>query len=114
MAGQNVWVKSGKVMDLLVGATTTSTGAWRYKDAPKATIQATVTGTGAITAGITIEVSNDGTNAVGTALGTISLSGTTSASDGFTTDAPWKYIRARVTSTGGAGTISSIDVNLGV
>ena len=78
--GANVWQKSGQVRDLLQGATTTATGTWQYKDSPYATYQATVSGTGVVTATVVIDVSNDGTNAVGTALGTISLSGTTTAS----------------------------------
>lgn len=98
---ENVFVKSGKVSNVVTGVTAISTSAWVYKDAPKATIQATVTGTGAVTATVVIDCSNDGVNACSTALGTISLSGTTSASDGFTTDAPWKFIRARTTAISG-------------
>lgn len=100
---ENVVVKSGKVSNVVTGVTTTDTGDWIYKDAPKTTIQATVTGTGAVTATVVIDCSNDGVNACATALGTISLSGTTSASDGFTTDAPWKFIRARTTAISGTG-----------
>jgi hypothetical protein len=102
---QNVFVKSGRVTDILpsAGTTTTATGNWYYKDAPKAAIQAVVAGTGAVTATIVVEVSNDGVNAISTALGTISLSGTTTSSDGFTTDAPWKYVRARITALTGTG-----------
>lgn len=104
----NCWVKSGHVNSMWVDgsvafATTTSTGAAVYKDSPKATIQATVVGTGAVTATVVIDCSNDGTNWCSTALGTITLSGTTSSSDGFTTDAPWKYVRARVTAISGTG-----------
>lgn len=98
---ENVFVKSGKVSNVVTGVTGANTGAWVYKDAPKTTIQATVTGTGAVTATVVIDCSNDGVNACATALGTISLSGTTSASDGFTTDAPWKFIRARTTAISG-------------
>lgn len=109
---QNVWVKSGRITDILVSATTTTTGSWMYKDAPNATYQATVSGTGAVSATIVIDVSNDGVNAVTTALGTITLSGTTSASDGFTTSAPWKYVRARITAI--SGTNATVNVNQGV
>jgi len=109
---QNVFVKSGRVIDLLKNATTTTTGPWMFKDAPKAAIQATVVGTGAVSATITFEVSNDATYAISTLLGTITLSGTTSASDGFTTDAPWKYIRANVTAI--SGTSATVNVNQSV
>jgi len=113
----NVWVKSGKVMDL-PGPTTTEftadgTGKWVYKDSPNSAIQATIVGTGAVAATVTIQCSNDQTYAVSTSLGVISLSGTTFASDGFVTqNAPWKYIRAVVSSSSGTGI--SITVKMGV
>ena len=112
MAGSNVWVKSGKVHDLIQGATTTVTGDWKFKDAPKASIQATVSGTGAVSATVVIDVSNDGVNATATPAGTITLSGTTSYSDGFVTDSPWKYIRAHITAISGTG--AAVSVNFGV
>jgi len=95
---QNVFVKSGRVIDILASTAATVTGAWMFKDAPKSTIQ--VVATAAAT--VVIEVSNDGVNAVATALGTVTLAG--AGSDGFTTDAPWKFIRARVTAN--AGTVN--------
>ena len=112
MAGSNVWVKSGRVTDLLKNVTTTVTGDWKFKDAPKSAIQATVSGTGAVSATIQFEVSNDGSAAISTLLGTITLSGTTLVSDGFTTDAPWKYLRAKVTAISGTG--ASINVTQSV
>lgn len=114
MAGSNVWIKSGKIYNLLgTGVTTTGAGAWLYKDSPHATFQATVVGTGAVAATVTIEVSNDATYAVSTVAGTITLSGTTSSSDGFTTtSAPWKYIRANVTAISGTG--ATVNVTMGV
>lgn len=108
-----VFVRSGRVTDLLPSTTTGDvTGSWRYKDAPKSAIQATVVGTGTVSCTVTIQASNDATYAVATAVGVITLSGTTSSSDGFTTDAPWKYLRAVVSSS--SGTISSISVTMGV
>ena len=87
--GQNVWVKSGRTYNLLgTGVTVTGAGSSVYKDSPYATFQATVVGTGAVTATVTIEVSNDNTYWCATPMGTITLSGTTSNSDGFTTTAP--------------------------
>lgn len=110
----NVWVKSGHVMNLLVepGRTTTGAGSLVHKDSPKATFQATVTGTGAVTATVDIEYSNDGVNVVDTVGGTITLSGTTTHSDGFTSDAPWKYVRANVTAVTGTG--ATVQVYMGV
>ena len=92
---ENVFVKSGRVIDILAVQSGTPTGSWMFKDAPKTAIQAVSTAA----ATIVIEASNDGVNAIATALGTITLAG--AGSDGFTTDAPWKYIRARVTSNAG-------------
>lgn len=110
----NVRVSSGTVNQLLgdSGVTTTATGATKYKDSPYSTFQATVTGTGAVSATVLIDASNDGTNWCSTVLGTITLSGTTSASDGFTTTAPWKYVRARVTAISGTG--ATVTANIGI
>ncbi len=109
----NVNLKSGYVHGLLVGKTTTGAGDWKYKDSPHATFQAIITGTGAVTATVDIEVSNDGVNVVDTVAGSITLSGTTTHSDGFTTQhSPWKYVRANVTAISGTG--ASVDVLMGV
>jgi hypothetical protein len=110
----NVWVKSGKVYNLFPepGVTSTTTGSGVYKDSPYSTFQATVTGTGTVSATVVIDVSNDGTNWVATSLGTITLSGTTSSSDGFATTASWKYVRARVTAISGTG--ATVQVYMGV
>lgn len=113
MAGSNVWVKSGNVLTLMTGQTSTGAGGWKYKDSPHSTFQAVVSGSGAVTATVSIEVSNDGINACSTAAGTITLSGTTSSSDGFTSQhSPWKYVRANVTAISGTG--ASVDVYMGV
>jgi hypothetical protein len=109
----NVWVKSGHVHSMPVNgaatsATGTATGNAHYKDAPQTTFQGIVAGTGVVTATIIIDCSNDGTNWCSTALGTITLSGTTSATDGFTTSAPWKYVRARVTAISGTGAVVTV------
>lgn len=110
----NVRVTSGYVMNLFpeAGVTVTGAGAFLYKSSPKATYQATVSGTGAVTATVTIEYSNDGVNACSTVGGTITLSGTTSSTDGFTSDSPWKYVRANVTAISGTG--ATVKVTMGV
>lgn len=110
----NVRVSSGTVNQLLgdSGVIATSTGATKYKDSPYATFQATVVGTGAVSATVVIDASNDRTYWCSTVLGTITLSGTTSASDGFTTTAPWKYVRARVTAISGTG--ATVTANIGI
>ena len=110
----NVWLKCGKVYNLFPepGVTSNTVGTKIYKDSPFATFQATVTGTGAVTATVLIEGSNDGVYWCSTPLATITLSGTTSSSDGFTTQAPWKFIRANATSISGTG--ANIQVYMGV
>lgn len=80
------------------------------------TYQAQVDGTGALTATIEIYVSNtDPVNNVGTnglLLGTITLAGTTTATDGFTINAPWKWTWAKLTAISGTG--AAVNVTLGV
>lgn len=65
------------------------------------TVQATVSGSGTVSATVIIDVSNDGSNWIAN-LGTITLSGTTSDTDGFVYDAPWAAIRARLTAVAGS------------
>lgn len=108
----NVNVKSGYVHNLMSGVTTNTTGSWVYKDSPYSAFQAVVEGTGTVTATVDIEVSNDGVNAVDTVMGTITLSGTTSHSDGFTSDAPWKYVRAVTSNV--TGTNATVNVLMSV
>jgi hypothetical protein len=121
MSGQNVWVKCGKVYNLTpTGGITTAVptnGTPVYKDSPYATFQGIVTGTGAVTASVAIQASNEeatmnGTKSNWITIGTIILSGTTTATDGFTTVAPWKYMRASVTAISGTGT--TLEVLMGV
>jgi len=100
----NVFVKSGRVVDILAPTVAaTVTGSWMFKDAPKSSLQ--VVATAAAT--VVFDVSNDGINALDTTLGTVTLAA--AGSDGFTTDAPWKYIRARVTAN--SGTVSVLICN---
>jgi hypothetical protein len=105
-------VNVNQVSALLENITTTTTGLGRYKISPLSTFQAIVVGTGAVSATVIIDCSNDGVNWNTTPLGTITLSGTTANADGFTTNAPWKYVRARVTAITGTG--ATVVVNMGV
>lgn len=98
-------------------ATTVVASSPIYKESPYGTFQAIVTGTGAVTATVSIQVSNetDTFNAAKTnwiTLGTISLSGTTTATDGFTTVCPWRYVRANVTAV--SGTSATVETIMGV
>lgn len=86
---------------LIFSATTTKTGT------PVAvpvgnhtrTYSASVDGSGAVSATVIIYGSNDGMK--WRDLGTITLSGTNSDSDGFPSVAPWAWVRADVTAIGG-------------
>jgi len=117
----NVWVKSGRIYNLTpTGGITTATptyGTAVYKDSPYASFQAIVTGTGAVTATVIVQASNEeatynGTNSNWITISTISLSGTTTATDGVTTVAPWKYIRVGVTAI--SGTSAAVTALMGV
>lgn len=71
-------------------------------------MQATVTGTGAVTATVVFEVSNDNVNWIVEPIATITLSGTTTDSQGFTMNAPWAYVRARLTAISGTGAVVTV------
>lgn len=88
---------------LLNGSTTTIIGNPVFASGPDRTYQATVIGAGAVSATIIIEGSND--NVAYLSLGTITLSGTNSASDGFASNAAWAYVRARITAIAGTGAV---------
>jgi hypothetical protein len=93
---------------------------------PVGTYVATVTNSGSITlsqnatansptGGVSIRFFR--TNWLATGIGTITLSGTTSATapsitDGFTTEAPWKFVRANVTNITGTGATVSVVMGL--
>jgi len=71
------------------------------------TFQASVTGTGAVTATLKIQVSNNPTLMGWLDLATITLSGTTTATDGFASEASWLFWRANLTAVTGTG--ASVD-----
>lgn len=60
------------------------------------------TSSGAGAADVRIEVSNDGVNYIEAGAITLTLS-TSASSDGFASDAAWRYVRARVDSISGTG-----------
>lgn len=88
-------------------------GAWSriHPNIRNLTIQASRIGSsvGALVSGtVDIEVSNDGTDPVGTKAGSIAFSSVASpAVDGFTIDSHWEWIRANVSSNSTAGSSSS-------
>ena len=98
------------IATLLNGVTSTGAGsAASPVVGAHRTYQATVAGTGAVTATVVVEVSLNGTNFI--TLGTITLSGTTSASDGFTSEAQWDYVRGNVTAI--SGTSAAVTLTMG-
>jgi hypothetical protein len=118
----NVYIKSGEQPRYFsfggVNSTTSnaSSGAI-YKESPYGTFQAIINGTGTVSATVTIQVSNEeatgqGTNSNWISMGTISLSGTTTATDGFNTICPWRFVRAVVSSISGTG--ATVQVIMGV
>lgn len=111
LLGTNILDSEGKITGYL-GVDSNQTGTAHYKDSPWSTYQAVVSGTGAITATVNIFGSNDGVNFTSTAIGTITLTGTTVASDGFTVVAPWKYVRAVLSNL--TGTIATCYVLQGI
>lgn len=80
------------------------------RDRTPLTFQATVAGTGAISATVPIYVSHDNANWL--PLATITLSGTAAASDGFTAAGRWAYLRADVAAIAGTG--AAVTVLMGV
>ena len=83
----------------------TATGAGTANGGPCGanSFQAVVNGTGAVTATVAVEVSNDGTNWM--SLGTINLSGTTTANDVFAVGfgCLYNFSRGNVTAISGTG-----------
>lgn len=91
---------------LLRNVAAVSTGASVENNGAHRTFQAIVDGTGAVSATVLVEVSNNNVDFL--TLGTITLSGTDRSSDGFASSAPWRFVRGRVTAITG----TSASVNL--
>lgn len=90
-----------QVFKLLDAATTTATSAPCELYPDRKTYQAVVTGTGSVSGTVEIEGSNDGTNF--DVIGTLTLSGTGSGSDSFTSLDCYKFVRADLTAISGTG-----------
>jgi len=94
-------MSSSSSVQILTDSIATDTSEVHEPGCPRRTFQADgITSAGAGTADVDIEVSNDNINWF--QLGQISLVlSTTAATDGFNSDAPWRYIRARITTITG-------------
>lgn len=90
-----------QAIPLFTDRTTTGVGTTREAPGPGATVQATVTGTGALAATVLIDVGNISGSWLN--LGTLSLSGNDAVTDGLALDAHWVYIRANCTTLTGTG-----------
>lgn len=90
----------------ILSTTTNVTGATIVDRNSGGTFQAVITGTGALYTVVTIQCSLDGANWI--TLGTITLSGTNTATDGFVSQGEWVYYRAVVSGT--TGTVTNISV----
>ena len=73
-------------------------------------VEATVTGTGAVTATVEIYGNTRNNNTDGILLATITLSGTAPQRDGFAFDAGWPFVYARVTALTGTGAAVTADM----
>jgi hypothetical protein len=76
---------------------------------PHKTYLASVSGTGSVSTTVNVEVTNN--PAIGwVVLATISLSGTTSASNGTNSAAAWPYVRGNVTAVSGTGAAVTLSI----
>lgn len=103
---------SDKVAYVLSGKTSTGDSDVFTILPGQRTFSAKVVGTGAVTATVIIKVSNTGDDDDWATAATITLSGTTSDSDGFAMNAKWAYTKANVSAISGTG--AAVIVTLGV
>lgn len=91
---------------LIFNATTPTEGKWKTGNGRPPTFDASVAGTGAVSAEVAIEVRNtpEGPPAL---LGTITLSGTNVAADGFGYPAQFSEYRARVVSVSAGASVTA-------
>lgn len=100
---------AANVGELLVGRTTTGAGDGIEQQGSVRAYQGIVRGIGVVSATVKVEVSNNKVDWL--ELGTITLSGTTRTSEGFASDAPWRYARGNVTAI--SGTSAAVDLLVG-
>lgn len=95
---------------LLQGVIATGAGVTTsFPYAPGAAFFASVAGTGAVTASVNVEVTQDPT--VGwIVLATIALSGTTLSFNGTTSASLWPFVRGNVTAISGTGATVNLSV----
>lgn len=100
--------KPNHTVSLLDSVTTTVTGQRFYLGETNVySLHAIVTGSGALTAYIRLDVSNDGVHWLPNAV-EFSLSGTDEVQDGASITLSYAYVRARVTALTGTGATASL------
>ena len=106
-------INKNRTYKMLDGAIATGAGTnvFNMSTGGSRTFQADgTTSSGSGSATIKVQVSNDNSNWID--LGTVTLSlSTTSATDGFTSDAPWAFVRGNVTAISGTG--ASVNLYMG-
>jgi len=103
----------GSTNTLAVFTAASQTGAIQRAIPDPKVVQAVGSAAGAFTAAVSIYGTTGNTTTNGVLLGTISLSGTGTATDGFAFSAPWPYIYAVSTVTAFTGS-PTVTVYLGV
>lgn len=99
------------ILDTTSGAGTGESHGPGPESRPGRTWHCLLEGTGALTATVLVEVSNDGGSTWITHV-TFTMAGTTSAVDGVATEAAWQLFRARTTAI--SGTDARVRVWMGV
>jgi len=104
MGGNAHLINSGSAQNILNAVTSTGAGGSRPLPALYSTYQAIANGTsGAFSATVKVQVSNDDTNWEDAITFSLSGTATTADSDGANISAPWAYVRGNVTAISGTG-----------
>jgi len=103
---------AGSFTQSLVGATITGPGIPVGTTVSSVTNSTTIVMSGNASASGTVQVVFYANNWITTGLGTITLSGTTTNTDGFATVSAWRYVRANVTAISGTG--ATVQILMGV
>jgi hypothetical protein len=105
--------RTGSTNTLAVFTAASQTGAIQHVIPDPKVVQAVGFAAGAFTAAVSVYGTTSNTAINGVLLGTISLSGTGTATDGFAFSAPWPYVYAVSTVTAFTGS-PTVTVYLGV
>lgn len=113
MAMNSHIINSNKIQALLNAVTSAGAGSSFKLPALYSTYQCVANGTsGAFSATVLVQVSNDGTNWETAITFTMSGTATTADTAGDVISAPWKYVRGNVTAISGTG--ANVTLYMGV